>query len=355
MKAVVVFGLVGFIASIFFNRVAFAQPSINSFFFQYGYIDAVSAALSSVVVRDSTPSLSRENPFLTPKNFNGSITNVIYHGGITGHRLAASIPNYKIPIAYVTLINYGIQGQRYDAEGFPAGIYNAWEGEAGFALFLDTIGTIRGASTPRILLTQIDRFFGLAIASDFIFLVSLPENRSLLLSIRNVGFMIDRLTYRQKRFLSPQINLYAFLPLKYAPIDIHISATNLQFPRLSPDGELRFQQQPDTSFLSTASFVIHNILRHLSFSARLRFFDKLHFMIGYDFSLRYNLAPIIYGGGLTGLTFGIKFSRKNVMFAYGHRFYYPGGGPHYFSISINMENAVKGWKRSTEKHKKNKK
>lgn len=331
---------------------AFSQPTINSFFFQYGYIDALSAALSSVNVRDSTPSVGRENPFLIPQSFYGSVTNVIYHGGITGHRLAASIPNYKIPLAYATLINYGIQGQRYDEKGFPVGIYNAWEGEVGISLLIDTLGTIRGATTPRILLTQIDRFFGLAVASDFLFSVSLPENRSLLLSIRNVGITIDRLTYRQKRFLSPQINLYAFLPLKYAPIDIHISAINLLFTRLSPDGELRFQQSPDTSFFNKLSFVLHNILRHLSFSARLRFFDKLHFMIGYDFNTRYNLAPIAYGGGLTGLTFGIKFSRKNVMFVYGHRFYYPGGGPHYFTININMERIIKGWAKDRGKHKK---
>ncbi len=352
MNSSVLISLVVCLLFTFWNLFAFSQPSLNSFFFQYGYIDALSAALSSINVRDSTPSIGRENPFLIPKDFYGSVTNVIYHGGITGHRLAASIPNYKIPLAYITLINYGIQGQRYDAEGFPAGIYNAWEGEAGFSLLIDTLGRLQGATTPRILLTQIDRFFGLAIASDFLFRVSLPGSRSILLTLRNIGFIIDRLTYRQKRFLSPQINLYAFLPLKYAPIDIHISAINLQFPRLSPDNEIRFSNRLDSSFLNKLSFIAHNILRHLSFSARLRFFEKLHFMVGYDFNLRYNLAPITYGGGLTGLTFGIKFSRKNVMFVYGHRFYYPGGGPHYFTININLASVIKGWGSDDRKHKK---
>lgn len=329
------------------------QPLLNSFFFQYGYIDAESASLSTIALRDSNPSIARDNPFLLPSYLSAGITNVLYHGGITGHRLSVSLPNAPVPLVYATLINYGIQGQRYDIEGFPAGIYNAWEGEVGFATLIDTAGKLQGAIMPRLLLTQIERFFGLAVASDFLFRLSLPENKTLFLSVRNIGFLIDRLTYRQKRFLSPQINFYAFLPLKYAPIDLHITATNLQFPRLSPDGEFRFLQRQDSTFLNKVSFVMHNILRHLAFGARLRFFEKIQFMLGYDFSLRYNLAPITYGGGLTGLTFGIKFLRKNVMFAYGHRFYYPGGGPHYFTVSINMERITKAWhKRKARKESK---
>ncbi len=321
---------------------AYSQPYPASFFWRYAWLDAEIAATSSPLVYEQSVAGARYSPWQAPPREAISVQNGIYHGGLTAHRVAWWRPGRPFPFWEATFVNYAVQAVRYDEAGLPQGYFNAWEGSLTTMFILDSVAPLRVATVPALLLTQLDRYFALGVATD-LNVVWTPAGWTVLFRLANVGLAIDRLTRQQRRFLVPEMAVHALHKLKYAPLVLSFSAQHLQFPVLAVDQEVRWQNTSDSLWFQRLARTAHNILRHFAFGARILIHPKLHLLVGYDFTVRYALAPTVYGGGLTGLTFGIKFRRKGLTFAYGHRFYYPGGGPHYFSLALQLDWLWRRW------------
>lgn len=319
---------------------------------------------SLITVRDADLHLAYHNPAALNPSMHRRIafSQSAYLGGITHGYLAYGhhIDQGKIPITVhggLQYISYGKFDKR-DLTGTYIGETSAAEYAINIGAGYQISKFLSVGANAKTILSYLGSYNSTGMAFDLATMFSDTAKKLFLtVAFKNMGTQFS--TYNRNRNMEPlpfDLQIGFAHQLKYIPLRFSVIMHNLQRWGIvyddpnKQDNQVLFTGNKQEETDNSAIKVVDDIFRHFIFNMELLFGKKgkpevFRVAVGYNHMRR---GELLSSGlsDISGFSFGCGIRIKQFQIDYGFGSYHFAGAAHHFSLSINLDEILKGaWKK----------
>ena len=310
---------------------------------------ATALAGNLITVRDNDLGLVLQNPAALNEAMHHSATiqQSVYFAGITYGHAGYAYQLKKLPITLhggIQYISYG-KMQRRTSIGEEQGEFNASDNAIVTSISYRATDKLSFGANQKLVISAIEGYNSIGWASDWAAMYADTAKRvTFSLVLKNIGAQFTSYAKDGKKYPLPfdaqfgMSHRLKYLPLRFSIIGHHLHRWNIRYddPALETESIIGANSNTNNDKV-TASEVVDNIFRHLTFNIELLLGKKEVFRIraGYD-RLRQGEMGVNGLRSLAGFSagFGIKIYKFNI--DYGFSSQHLGGTMHHFGISTRF-------------------